>query len=401
MIIITEKQNCCGCTACYNICPVSAIEMKADQEGFLYPVVDENKCINCGLCNKVCPIENKPKIEKENTLGFIVRNVDLKVVEESTSGGAFSVFANKILDDNGIVYGTGYDDNMRVVCKKAYKKDELSEMRGSKFVQSNLNDTYSEIRDYLKDKKRILFTGTPCQVAGLVNYLGSKPDNLVCIDFVCRGVPSPGLWENYVKMMEEKYHSKIIGARFKHKTYGYHATTMRIEFENGKVWYGSGRIDPMMKAFVNEMSSRPSCGHCHFKGIERISDITIFDCYEYSQITGKYDDDKGYSSIFIHSNLGKELFDNVVENFVATEVSVNSLVTKNGIMVCNSAKPNEKRTEFYKVASKYPIDVAMKKVNPITKTDILIEKSKQFLFKTGLIKIAKKLKNEKVIVNNN
>lgn len=401
MIIITEKQNCCGCTACYNICPVSAIEMKADQEGFLYPVVDENKCINCGLCNKVCPIENKPKIEKENTLGFIVRNVDLKVVEESTSGGAFSVFANKILDDNGIVYGTGYDDNMRVVCKKAYKKDELSEMRGSKFVQSNLNDTYSEIRDYLKDKKRILFTGTPCQVAGLVNYLGSKPDNLVCIDFVCRGVPSPGLWENYVKMMEEKYHSKIIGARFKHKTYGYHATTMRIEFENGKVWYGSGRIDPMMKAFVNEMSSRPSCGHCHFKGIERISDITIFDCYEYSQITGKYDDDKGYSSIFIHSKLGKELFDNVVENFVATEVSVNSLVTKNGIMVCNSAKPNEKRTEFYKVASKYPIDVAMKKVNPITKTDILIEKSKQFLFKTGLIKIAKKLKNEKVIVNNN
>ena len=283
MIHITKKSSCCGCTACFNICPKNAISMQPDEEGFLYPVVDQEKCVDCGLCEKICPVSSK-KSHEEQTDAYIIRYNNQKIVEESTSGGAFTAISSYVFENGGIVYGTGYDADMKVICKKAACMEDLKEMRGSKFVQSSLDRTFQEIKTELKTEKLILFTGTPCQVSGLIHYLGKHPENLISMDFVCRGVPSPGLWKNYVDYMEGKYHSKMIGARFKHKTYGYHTTTMKIDFQNGASYFGSGRVDPYMKAFVREMSSRPSCAECAFKGIERLSDITVFDCYEYTQI---------------------------------------------------------------------------------------------------------------------
>ena len=209
------------------------------------------------------------------------------------------------------------------------------------------------------------------------------------MDFVCRGVPSPGLWKNYVDYMEGKYHSKMIRARFKHKTYGYHTTTMKIDFQNGTSYFGSGRVDPYMKAFVREMSSRPSCAECAFKGIERLSDITVFDCYEYTQITGYKDDDKGYTSVFVHTDKGRKVFESIKPMLIWQEQAVEKLVTKNGIMVCNSAKPHPRRAEFYLLAEHYPIDEALNKIEPITLKDKIIENSKSFLFKTGLITVAR------------
>lgn len=206
-----------------------------------------------------------------------------------------------MLHNGGVVYGAGYDEMMNVICKRAATIDQLQEMRGSKFVQSTLGNTFEKIKKELQDGVYVMFTGSPCQIAGLLHYLKKKPENLLCVDFVCRGVPSPGLWRNYVNFMEEKFNSKMVGARFKHKTYGYHTTTMKIDFDNGKTYYGSGRVDPYMKSFVSELASRPSCAYCAFKGLERPSDITIFDCYEYAKLTGKEDDDKGYSSIFVHA----------------------------------------------------------------------------------------------------
>lgn len=304
MIHITKKSSCCGCTACFNICPKNAISMQPDEEGFLYPVVDQEKCVDCGLCEKICPVSSK-KSHEEQTDAYIIRYNNQKIVEESTSGGAFTAISSYVFENGGIVYGTGYDADMKVICKKAACMEDLKEMRGSKFVQSSLDRTFQEIKTELKTEKLILFTGTPCQVSGLIHYLGKHPENLISMDFVCRGVPSPGLWKNYVDYMEGKYHSKMIGARFKHKTYGYHTTTMKIDFQNGASYFGSGRVDPYMKAFVREMSSRPSCAECAFKGIERLSDITVFDCYEYTQITGYKDDDKGY--VRPNVGLGSEL----------------------------------------------------------------------------------------------
>ena len=264
MIQIIDKSNCCGCTACFCKCPTKAIIMKQDEEKFLYPNIDLNKCIQCGLCEKVCPIINKSLYKEESTPGYIVRNRDFDIVKDSTSGGAFSAISTFFFNKGGIIYGAGFNDEKQVLCKKANNSKDLEEMRGSKFVQSELGYTFVEIKKELADNKMVVFSGTPCQVNGLITFLGGKPQNLFCIDFVCRGVSSPGLWENYISYMQKKYKSKIVDVKFKNKTYGYHASTMYVKFENGKSWYGSGRIDPMMKAFVNELASRPSCEKCKF-----------------------------------------------------------------------------------------------------------------------------------------
>ena len=396
MIQITDKSKCCGCTACDNVCPQNAISMLPDEEGFLYPHVCLSDCVDCGLCEKACPVLHAER-RQEKTEGYIIRNRDAKILEESTSGGAFTAFAAYLMGQGYVVYGAGYDDNMQVVCKKASKPEELREMRGSKFVQSFLGNTFQEVKKQLKMGQKVLFTGTPCQVSGLVSYLGGMDKNLFCIDFVCRGVPSPGLWKNYVTMMEKKYGSKITHVRFKHKTYGYHASTMKVDFANGKKWYGSGRVDPMMKAFVTELASRPSCHHCAFKGVERQSDVTIFDCYEYASITGQKDDDKGYSSLFVHTEKGREVFRLLKPQICWREEPIDQLVTKNGIMVCGSAKTNEKRGEFYRMAAEMPIDQVMHRINPITMKDRILEHGKSALFRLGLMQVARKLRKKRTI----
>lgn len=398
MIVVNNKEDCCGCTACYNICPKKAIKMMPDDEGFLYPTIDHDKCVNCGLCEKICPVKCKNE-HQEDTKAYIFRYRKPDIVEQSTSGGLFTAIADLFLDKQAVIYGTGYDKDMNVICKSITSRDGLQEMRGSKFVQSDLGNSFFKIKRQLKSTRIVVFSGTPCQVAGLLSYLGGKPDNLFCIDFVCRGVPSPGLWKNYVNMMEKRYKSKMIGARFKNKTYGYHASTMKIDFTNGKTWYGSGRIDPFMKAFVKELASRPSCGACAFKGTERSSDVTMFDCYEFSQITGRKDDNKGWSSVLVHTDVGGRILEELKSNSIIIPTSLKDIITENGIMVQHSAKPNPKRDEFYHYTEIMPIDRAMKITDPITLSDFLIEKSKNILYKTGLIGIVRTFKKNTVETN--
>lgn len=364
--------------------------MQPDEEGFHYPVVDEDICVKCGLCEKVCPITYGKTVETD-TEGYVVRNKTSDIVSDSTSGGAFTAFAEYVLHQQGIVYGTGYDENMQVICKRATTSAQLSEMRGSKFVQSALGDVFQQVKFEVSSGTLVLFTGTPCQIAGLISYLGRKPDNLICIDFVCRGVPSPGLWTNYVAYMQKRFGAKMTGARFKHKTYGYHTSTMKLDFSNGKTYFGSGRVDPYMKAFVREMSSRPSCSACAFKGVERLSDITMFDCYEYSKVTGKTDDDKGWSSLFVHSEIGRRMFNNVKGSFIWSAENVEALIESNGVMVSNSAKPHARRDEFYRLAAVSSIDKVIEQIDPITRKDWMIENTKGFLFRTGIIKMLKKV----------
>lgn len=398
MIQIKDKKNCCGCEVCCNICPTDAIQMCRDEEGFLYPTIDNNKCIDCKQCEKVCPICHEKK-EDEDTVGYIVRNKNEKVLMNSTSGGLFTVVAEYVLKNNGIVYGAGYDSNMKVVYKRAIKESQIDEMRGSKFVQSLIGDTYKNVKEDLKKNRLVLFTGTPCQIYALKNYLCKEYPNLLCIDFVCRGVPSPGLWEKYIQYMQDKYHAKIVDVKFKNKTYGYHTSTMKISFANNKIYYGSGRVDPYMKAFVKEISSRPSCSSCKFKGVERISDITMFDCYNYSKITQKNDDDKGYSSILVHTDLGKAIFEEIKDKLVWSKQDIKSLIDNNGIMVMNSAKPHMRRNEFFTLLNNMSLDEALNKIEPIKKIDFFIENIKGTLYRLGVMELIKKIfKPEKVQV---
>ena len=197
MEIFSTKEDCCGCTACASICAKSAIEMVKDDEGFLYPHIDTEKCVNCGLCARVCPVKNN-RVEKfTEQKAFIVRSHNEENVSASTSGGFFLPIAEWFIDQGGYVVGVSYDTNLNVVHKITNKKEELLDFRGSKYVQSNQTDTFSEIRKLLKSNKKVLYSGTPCQVAGLKQYLRGNDQNLWCIDVVCHGVPSPTLWEKY------------------------------------------------------------------------------------------------------------------------------------------------------------------------------------------------------------
>lgn len=401
MICIEDKKKCCGCTACASICPKHCIKMVPDNEGFLYPFVDVENCVKCGLCENVCPILNN-KISDKEPYALILRNNDEKILSESTSGGAFTAIAEAMIDQKEAdIYGAAYKKNMVVSHACVTKKEDLHMFRGSKFVQSNLEGAFQDIKEKLCHDKVVVFSGTPCQVAGLKNFLrNTNTEKLYCIDLVCRGVPSPKLWNIYIENMKRKYNSRIVDARFRSKTYGYKSSTMQLKFENNKVYSKSGRIDPMMKLFTKEMCSRPSCESCAFKGKSRESDLTLFDCKKYTKVTGLKDDDKGYTSVLVHSPKGAQMIEFASNLMDIQNVEIDKLILYCGIMVNSSAKANSKRTQFYEDLGKVSLDEIIQTYVPISKKDRFIEFMKGFLYKTGLIKFARRIKkHEKIIIN--
>ncbi|MCD7884748.1 MAG: Coenzyme F420 hydrogenase/dehydrogenase, beta subunit C-terminal domain [Lachnospiraceae bacterium] len=341
----------------------------------------------------------------ENTDGFeteayIIRYGSEEIVRNSTSGGAFSAVACHLLCLEAIVYATGYDESMSVICKRVTSAVDLAEMRGSKFVQSKLSDAFKKVKEDLDDNNIVLFVGTPCQVVGLKNFLQKSYENLFCMDFVCRGVPSPGLWKKYIDSMEKRFNSRINKAAFKNKTYGYHASTMKIFFDSGVEYIGSGRIDPFLKAFVNELSSRPSCSKCRFKQVKHKSDLTVFDCYRFKEVTGEKDDDKGYTSLLVHSEKGKRLLSEIKDTLsYLRKVDIDVLIENNGIMVENSAKPSLKRSDFYRRVMTGSIDEAINYVLPIKRLDYIIERLKGVLVRTGILKIVRKVKKDRIEIS--
>lgn len=220
MIKITNPVDCCGCTACASICNHNAIKMEPDTLGFLYPVVDISKCTDCGLCEKVCSFNDDydKSLNLSEPIAYGARHKDIDEVMRSRSGAAFAAISDYILENGGVVYGAGFAEHFRVVHKRAATKEERDEFRGSKYVQSDMNTVYRQVREDLKDGLTVLFTGTPCQTAGLNSFVGKKlRDNLYLIDIVCHGVPSPYIWRDYVSYLEEKQGDEIIWVNFRDK----------------------------------------------------------------------------------------------------------------------------------------------------------------------------------------
>lgn len=392
MEIFSTKEDCCGCTACASICTKNAIKMAKDEEGFLYPHIDTEKCVNCGLCARVCPVKNN-RVEKfTEQKAFIVRSHNEENVSASTSGGFFLPIAEWFIDQGGYVVGVCYDTNLNVVHKITNKKEELLDFRGSKYVQSNQTDTFSEIRKLLKSNKKVLYSGTPCQVAGLKQYLRGNDQNLWCIDVVCHGVPSPTLWEKYISEMRTKYESNIKDIKFRSKVMGYHTGNMEIHFENGKHYYNTARTDMMLSCFFGEISSRPSCYHCRFKNLQHVSDFTIYDCWSYSKITGKKDDDKGWTHLIVQSEKGLETFEQLKKYYEFVEADIKKGVDLDGSMIEKSAKPHPKRAEFYRDFDTETLSEHVKKYGLITKKDYAIDAVKKILFKLHILQFAKNLK---------
>lgn len=388
MIQISNKRKCCGCTACANICPKKCIEMQSDEEGFLYPIIDTAVCVNCGLCESVCPMNNYHTNDTE-IKAVAVQHKDSKTLYQSASGGAFSAIASAVIEKGGVVFGAAYDENFAVHHCKTDTVDDLSKYRSSKYVQSNQGFCYTEVKKSLQEGRVVCYSGTPCQIAGLRSFLKKNYDNLILIDLVCKGVGSPSVLKQYLKGLEKKHGSKVQGLNFKRKTYGYHSSTMSVDFEDGSSSSCGGITDLMMRSFRANICLRPSCAECPFKGIQRVSDLTLFDCWHYAELTGKVDDDKGHTSILIHSKKGENLIYESKKWLSIDPIDSDEAVELDGIMVNNREEEHPKRKEFFEALNQDGLNAAIKRTIPISIVDRCKDYSKKILYKTGMLKAVK------------
>lgn len=394
MIEILDKSKCCGCTACYNVCPQHCIEMRRDEEGFLYPFVEYEKCINCGLCEKVCPFEEQSNRASVKEI-YIVHHKNWLKRSKCSSGGAFTSMAEEFVEHGGVVYGAAYSKDLQVQHVRIDNTEQVLLLSGSKYVQSNLASTFDMVKQDLHSGKKVLFSGTPCQVEGLKRFLGGKDGGLTTVDFACHGVPSPLVWENYLEYIHKKRKSKVINANFRSKKYGYHNPTMELMLEKGQRTYGSAHVDVMLKAFFSEICSRPSCYNCAVKTTERVADITVFDSWHSKEVAGlSKDDNKGWTVVAIHSELGIELLEKISERANIVKVGDSPLLEKDGVMLTRNAVEHPKRAEFFCLMNQYGIERAIQETIPITTKDWLREYVKNFLCKTQIMTIIRQLKGK-------
>ena len=352
-IDITSKEDCCGCTACKSICPVGAIEMVEDEEGFKYPQIDKKKCTKCGACKMVCPIINLKKEKQSEQKGYVINNKDLQVRKESTSGGAFSAIAKYVIEQKGVVYGAAFDENWIVTHQVATTDKEIKKFRNSKYVQSDMTNTFLNVKNYLNNKKMVCFSGTPCQVEGLKSYLEKSNvnenefDNLILVDVVCRAVPSPKLFRNYISLIKKNNldNEDINKIYFRDKTkYGYKYTQMKIASQN-KVYQEGIDTDQYLRAFFSGMSIRPSCENCQFKKRYRESDITIWDCFNIEDLDKSLADNNGTTRVLIHTKKGQEIFEKIKKQLYFKEIN-SDIIVKGTMELTKSTRYNNKRHEF-------------------------------------------------------
>lgn len=390
-IKITDKDSCTGCTACKSICPKDAIEMVKDEEGFLYPKVDTKKCIECGKCKKVCPVLNKKNIKKDQT-GYVLNNKNTDIRADSTSGGAFTPIAEYVLEKNGVVFGACFNEDFKVVHTYIENKNDLSKFRGSKYVQSFLGDSFIEAKEFLDKGRYVCFSGTPCQIEGLKNFLNKDYENLITVDLMCHAVPSPLVWEkylDYIKSIKLK-NEKIEKILFRDKSkYGFKYSTMTIKSKNYEYFNGV-ETDPYLRAFFGDLSDRPSCYDCAFKKLYHESDFTIWDCFIAENFDKKLDDDKGTSRVLVNSNKGKIVFDKIKDEFDYTEINVKEL-TKDVKEMYNSVSFPSRREKFFDDINKMEEEEFFNLNFPNTLKIRLEKYARILLAKTGIYKKVKSL----------
>lgn len=348
MINIIDKRDCCGCYACICICPQQCIKMQSDEEGFWYPVADVDTCINCSLCELVCPIIVKEDIVAYNveSLAYACINTDEQIRRQSSSGGLFTVLAEQIINNNGVVFGAVFDDEFNVVHSWTDCLEELNKFRGSKYVQSRVGDTYQVALNFLKQGRQVLFSGTPCQIAGLRSYLGKNYDGLFLVDIICHGVPSPHIWHRYKKQLEERFKAKAQKINFRSKSCGWKLYSVSFFFDNEIEYCQTHKKDTFMQGFLQNLYLRPSCYACNFKSINRQSDITLGDFWGIEKILPQMDDDQGTSLVMVHSTKGQAMFSSIEDRVNYEKVNYNKVTLTNSAYV-NSMPLNPKREKFF------------------------------------------------------
>lgn len=353
MVNIIDKQNCCGCNACGDVCSHNAIAFKRDMEGFLYPEVKKELCTDCGLCEKVCPIINIASLKKndfEKPLCYAAQNKNLESLFNSTSGSAFAALAEKMYKLGGYVGGAVFNEDYSVTQFISSDKADLEKIRNSKYVQSDSQGFYKQVRDLLKAGEHVLVCGLPCQMAALRTFLRRDYENLIIIDLICLGINSPKILRGYLDYKEELHGAKIVYYKAKNKELGWRRLTTKLVFANGDVEYDTKDTSYFTHGFIGtHCFSRPSCYSCKFKGIPRIADITLGDLWGAEKIVGKeYDHDLGTSVVMINSVKGKLFYESMNSAFRDKAITYESTLAGNKALLTPIPLPKIDRDQFYK-----------------------------------------------------
>lgn len=385
-----SPEQCCGCTACAAICPKSCISMQQNHEGFLYPQIHQESCVHCGLCESVCPIYTDHSAIAGESIAYAAINKNEDMRMQSSSGGMFPLLATYILDNQGIVFGAAFDENFQVKHIAVSSHHDLYKLQGSKYVQSDIRGIYKQAKEYLRQKKLVLFSGTPCQVEGLRLFLQQDYENLFLVDIICHGVPSPLAWKEYLYSTQKHPPKTIEKINFRDKKKGWLDFCLSIKFTDNSIKIIDRARDPFMRAFLRNISLRQSCSSCLFKQKERNSDITLADFWGIETILPSMHDNRGTSLLIIHSKKGKILF-NRVQALCHSEPIDLDMALKNNSAMTHSVVAHPERNLFFSLLGTVPFN---KLVNKLCKTTHPIKQLiRAILKKLNLLETARRIRH--------
>lgn len=340
---LASKSQCTGCTACVSICPCCCIKMQKDDAGFLFPeMIEQSACIGCGACEQVCSVLADEGFDGElSTVAYAAFSKNNLLRMGSSSGGVFSELADVVLQSGGLVYGAGYDAEGTVKHICVGNQKELGKLRGAKYSQSILGDSFQTLKKQLDSGRKVLFSGTPCQVAGLKSFLKRDYDNLICVDFVCHGIPSPMVWGKYIKYRAQNDNAggaaSHINLRNKESGWSKYSYSVEFAYSDNNRYLCKNGADPFIRFFVGDYILRESCSDCHFKGYGRVSDITLGDFWGIWDVCPEMDDNEGTSLVLIHSKKGESLFGMLAKKINFKQVTLEQASRMNPSLLESSA----------------------------------------------------------------
>ena len=358
MIDKVSVQECAICGACINACPVDAISLDKVHLDFRYPQINEDICIHCNRCEKACPIlGNKGKPDEGYPVDFAAKSENDPMRMRSSSGGVFYELADQMLRDGGYVCGAVFDEEFHVKHILSNAKEDMLRMMGSKYAQSDVGYCYREVKDVLEKGCKVLFSGCPCQVAGLRTFLGKEYPNLVLVELICHGIPSDHMLQTYIGMQERKYGARLTRMEFRNKKKGWHNSSVRMEFGHHRTYSKPEAADAYMNGFLGSVTLKPTCYQCHFRNFTAGSDIILGDFWG-AEVELPVDDNKGISAILVNSGKGMDVLDRC--NLTLTPANVETVIKYNRNLLC-SAAPSPQRSSFYASADTNGLEEAIRR----------------------------------------